>query len=112
MSPNVLARDLTADAPNEKWVKGDVKFVPTGEGLLYVAKMVDLYRREVVGKAMGESNDQILTERALNMALGAHDPSPGLIHHSDRGSAYKAGDYGEILAGRSIVCSTSQRKDC
>lgn len=111
VAPNVLARDFTADAPNTKWV-GDVTFVPTGEGWLYLATMVDLYNREVVGWAMGENNDQLLTARALNMALDAQDPPPGLVHHSDRGSTYTAGDYREILAGRGIVCSMSRRGDC
>jgi len=89
VAPNELDRDFSASAPNEKWV-GDVTFVPTDEGWLYLATMIDLFNREVVGWAMGENNDQKLTARALTMALEGHRPAPGLLHHSDRGATYTA----------------------
>ena len=106
-----LDRDFHAEAPNEKWV-GDVTYVPTGEGWLYLATMIDLYNREVVGWAMGEHNDQALTGRALAMAIEAQSPPPGLIAHSDRGSTYTAGDYRDSLREAGIVCSMSRRGDC
>lgn len=111
VAPNELARDFSAEAPNEKWV-GDVTFVPSGEGWLYLATLIDLHNREVVGWAMGENNDQVLTARALNMAIEVHDPAPGLLHHSDRGSTYTAGDYRRILSGIGARCSMSRRGDC
>ena len=110
-APNELQRDFSAEGPNEKW-GGDVTYVPTGEGWLYLATMIDLYNREVVGWAMGEHNDQMLTGRALAMALEAQSPPPGLIAHSDRGSTYTAGDYRDSLRDAGIVCSMSRRGDC
>ena len=68
VAPNVLARDFTATAPNQKWV-GDVTHIPTDEGWLYLATMIDLYNREIVGWAMSDRDDQALTRRCLNMAL-------------------------------------------
>lgn len=111
VAPNELARDFSASAPGQKWVT-DVTYIPTGEGWLYAATILDLYNREVVGWAMGESNDQRLTRRALLMALDDHAPPAGLIHHSDRGSTYTAGDYRELLASRGIVCSMSGKGEC
>ena len=111
VAPNVLGRDFVAEAANEKWV-GDVTFVPTGEGWLYLATLIDLHNREVIGWAMGEHNDQRLTARALTMALESRTPAPGLIHHSDRGSSYTAGDYRDMLAEHGVVCSMSRRGDC
>lgn len=78
VAPNTLDRDFHATAPNEKWVT-DVTFVPTDEGWLYLATMLDLYNREIVGWAMGETNDQLLTKQALDMALQTHKPPEGLL---------------------------------
>ena len=111
VAPNVLERDFVADGPNEKWVT-DVSFIPTDEGWLYLATILDLYNREVVGWSMGETNDQQLTRRALQMALQSHRPPRGMIHHSDRGSTYTANDYRALLAEHGIVCSMSRRGDC
>ena len=82
---NALNRDFSANSANEKWVT-DVTFVPTDEGWLYLASIIDLYNREVVGWAMGENNNTALTLRALGMALISRNPPEGLLHHSDRGS--------------------------
>ena len=79
MASNELDRDFTASNVNEKWVT-DVTFVPTDEGWLYLASMIDLYNREVIGWAMGESNDTALTLSALDMALELNNPPGGLIH--------------------------------
>ena len=111
VAPNTLDRDFTASAPNEKWVT-DVTFVPTDEGWLYLATMLDLYNREIVGWAMDDTNDQLLTKRALDMALEGHAPPGGLLHHSDRGSTYTAGDYRDALAENGIEASMSGKGDC
>ena len=111
VAPNTLDRDFEATAPNEKWVT-DVTFIPTDEGWLYLASMLDLYNREIVGWAMDDTNDQLLTKRALDMALQTHEPPEGLLHHSDRGSTYTAGDYRDALAENGIEVSMSRKGDC
>ena len=111
VAPNVLARDFTATAPNQKWV-GDVTFVETGEGWLYLATMIDLFNREIVGWAMGSTNDQVLTRQCLDMALDGCASTKELLHHTDRGSTYTAGDYRDALNDRGITCSMSRRGNC
>ena len=111
VAPNELAREFEAAEPGQKWV-GDVSYVPTGEGWLYTATVLDLYNREVIGWAMSETNDQHLTAQALRMAILEQRPSPGLIFHSDRGSTYTAGAYRDLLAEHAIVCSMSAKGDC
>ncbi|MFZ5541146.1 MAG: IS3 family transposase, partial [Pseudomonadota bacterium] len=85
VAPNVLAREFTATAPNQKWL-ADLTYVPTAEGWLYLALVLDLFSRKFVGWAMSDSMAQNLTLAALHMALGWRDPPAGLTHHSDRGS--------------------------
>jgi transposase InsO family protein len=80
VAPNVLGRDFEAVAPNRKWL-ADMTYVPTDEGWLYVALVLDLYARKLVGWAMSETMPQELTLRALELALGWRDPDAGLIHH-------------------------------
>ena len=111
VAPNTLDRQFTVDEPNAVWVT-DVTFVPTDEGWLYVATILDLYNREVVGWAAGDTNDQLLTAKALKLALSDHAPPAGLLHHSDRGSTYTAGDYRDLLAEHGIECSMSRKGDC
>ena len=111
VAANELDRDFTATNVNEKWVT-DVTFVPTDEGWLYLASMIDLYNREVVGWAMGESNDTALTLSALDMALDFNNPPEGLLHHSDRGSNYTAKDYRQALSDRGIQTSMSRKGNC
>jgi len=111
VAANELDRDFTATKADEKWVT-DVTFVPTDEGWLYLASMIDLYNREVVGWAMGESNDTTLTLQALDMALEFRNPPEGLVHHSDRGSNYTAKDYRQALSDRGIQCSMSRKGNC
>lgn len=108
---NELNREFSASSVNEKWVT-DVTFVPTDEGWLYLASILDLYNREVVGWAMGESNDTGLTLRALEMALTSHNPPEGLVHHSDRGSNYTAKEYRRALADRGVKVSMSRKGNC
>lgn len=110
-APNLLERDFTAEAPNRVWA-GDVTYLPTREGWLYLAVLLDLYSRRVVGFAMSEHNDEVLTLAALRMALDQRRPKSGLVHHSDRGSTYASGAYQDELATHELVCSMSRKGDC
>jgi putative transposase len=111
LAPNVLGRDFTATAPNQKWL-ADLTYVPTQEGWLYLALVLDLYARKLVGWAMSQTMPQELTLNALSMALGWRDPDDGLVHHSDRGSQYAAKDYRKKLKARGITVSMSRKGDC
>jgi transposase InsO family protein len=108
---NVLARDFAPKAPDRVWA-GDVTFLRTTEGWLYLAVVLDLYSRRVVGWAMSEDNDEQLTLSALQMALDQRQPAPGLVHHSDRGTTYASGTYQDVLAQHGIVCSMSRKGNC
>ena len=111
VAPNILERDFEATAPNQKWL-ADMTYVPTQEGWLYLALVLDLYARKLVGWAMSETMPQELTLSALDVALGWRDPQAGLVHHSDRGSQYAAKDYREKLKARGITVSMSRKGDC
>ena len=111
IAPNVLKRDFEASAPNKKWL-ADMTYVPTDEGWLYVALVLDLYARKLVGWAMSETMPQELTLSALDVALGWREPDAGLVHHSDRGSQYAANDYRKKLKARGITVSMSRKGDC
>lgn len=84
-APNLLPQDFTARSPNEKWT-GDITSIPTFEGWLYLAVILDVFSRRVIGWAMPEHCDELLVETALRMALARRQPEPGLLHHTDRGS--------------------------
>jgi len=111
VAPNMLDRDFDATAPNQKWV-GDVTFIDTAEGWLYLATMIDLYNREIVGWAVGDRNDQNLTRQCLDMALEGCTSPDQLLHHTDRGSTYTAGNYRDALNERGITCSMSRKGNC
>jgi len=111
VAPNVLQRDFEATAPNQKWL-ADMTYVPTDEGWLYVALVLDLYARKLVGWAMSETMLQELTLAALDVALGWRDPNAGLVHHSDRGSQYAASEYRKKLKARGVTVSMSRKGDC
>jgi len=111
LAPNVLERDFEATAPNQQWL-ADLTYVPTDEGWLYLALVLDLFARKIVGWAMSDTMPQELTLAALWVALGWRDPAPGLLHHSDRGSQYAAGDYRKVLQARGITVSMSGKGDC
>ena len=111
VTANTLDRDFTASAPNQKWVT-DVTFIGTDESWLYLAVIVDLFNREVVGWAMGSKNDTALTLRALIMAQSKHKPPAGLLHHSDRGSTYTCKAYRKALKKNGMDCSMSRRANC
>lgn len=111
VAPNVLGRDFEATAPNQKWL-ADLTYVPTDEGWLYLALVLDLFARKIVGWAMSDRMPQELTSAALWVALGWRDPQPGLVHHSDRGSQYAAHDYRNVLEARGITVSMSRKGNC
>ena len=111
IAPNLLSRHFTTNAPNKAWVT-DVTYIATGEGWLYLAAMLDLFSRRVVGYAMSDQNDRLLALDALGHALRARRPRRGLLHHSDRGSPYASDDYRAVLRNRGIVASMSRTGDC
>jgi len=96
VAPNVLQRNFTADQPNQKWL-ADITYIPTLEGWLYLASILDLYSRRIVGWGMSDRMTSDLTVSALAMALCQRQPAPGLIHHSDQGSQYTDGAYHALL---------------
>jgi putative transposase len=111
VAPNLLRRDFTADAPNTKWV-ADITGIETGEGWLYLAAIVDIYSRFVVGWAMGKERDEQLITFAAMMALGRRRPAAGLLHHSDQGSQYTSQGYQNLLKEHGIAISMSRKGDC
>ena len=111
IAPNLLDRKFEATRPNEKWV-GDTTELTTGEGRLYLAVVVDLFSRFVVGWALSASNNRHLTLKALEMALQHRGPTGELLHHSDQGSTYASEDYRSLLEARGISCSMSRRGNC
>jgi putative transposase len=113
IAANLLDRDFTAAAPNQRWVGDTTEFVIGDSGAkLYLAAILDLYSRFVVGWAVSAVNDRRLTLKALEMAVRRRCPEPGLLHHSDRGCTYTCEDYQTYLAARGITCSMSRRADC
>jgi putative transposase len=111
IAPNLLERDFTASAPNQAWVT-DITFLWTQQGWLYLAAILDLFSRRVVGWATSPNVDRHLALAALRTALRARRPSEGLVHHSDRGSTYASGDYRSALDAHGIECSMSRKGDC
>jgi len=109
---NVLDRQFEAEAPNQRWVGDTTEFVIGTSGKLYLAVILDLFSRFVVGWAVSAVNDRHLTIKALEMALKRRCPSSGLLHHSDQGCTYASEDYREMLAVHGIVCSMSRRGNC
>jgi transposase InsO family protein len=111
VAPNVLDRNFGALAPNEKWL-ADITYIPTREGWLYLATILDLYSRKIVGWAMRDNMRTELCLAALMMAIQRQRPSAGLIHHSDRGSQYAADDYRQTLTNAGMVQSMSRKGNC
>ena len=113
IAANLLDRDFTAAAPNQRWVGDTTEFVIGDSGAkLYLAAILDLYSRFVVGWAISAVNDRRLRLKALALALQCRCPEPGLLHHSDRGCTYTCEDYQTYLASHGIACSMSRRADC
>ena len=111
VAPNILNRQFAAEAPNRAWVS-DLTCVWTREGWMYVATVMDLYSRRVVGLATGASADHWLVGRALQMAISRRRPGPGLIFHSDQGRQYTASEIQKLLSRHQIVASMSRRGNC
>jgi putative transposase len=111
IAPNLIARDFTAEAPNRVWL-ADITYIPTAEGWLYLAAVMDLFNRKIVGWAMRDHMQVELASAALTMAIRQQRPQAGLIHHSDRGVQYAACDYRTALSAAGIVGSMSRKADC
>jgi len=111
IAPNLLARRFTVDAPNTVWT-GDMTYIPTREGWLYLAVVLDLFSRRIVGWAMGATIDAALACRALDMAWHSRSPTGGPIFHSDRGSQYASRRYAELLAEHGMKASMSGKGNC
>jgi transposase InsO family protein len=103
-APNVLQRDFKADRPNQKWLT-DITYIPTQEGWLYLAAVLDLYARRIVGWAMSNRMTSVLTIEALQMAIRQRRPQLSLLHHSDQGSQYTDGQYQALLKAHDIQVS-------
>ena len=112
VAANLLDRQFTADAPNRRWVGDTTEFVIGENGKLYVAALLDLFSRIVVGWAVSAVNDRQLALKALDMALKRRCPDVGLLHHSDQGSTYASEDYQRMLDAHGITCSMSRRGNC
>lgn len=111
VAPNLLARNFTAVAPDQVWVS-DITYLACEEGWEYLATVMDLYSRRIVGWAMQSTLERSLTLNALKMAIAQRRPGPGLIHHSDRGVQYACGDYQTALNERQMIPSMSRKGDC
>ena len=111
VAANTLDRVFTVAAPNRVWA-GDITYIWTLEGWLYLAVLLDLYSRRVIGWAMGSRLTADLAERALTMALTNRAPTAGLLHHSDRGSQYAATSYQRVLAASGLSPSMSRKGNC
>lgn len=111
IAPNILQRAFATSAPDEAWVT-DVTYIATNEGWLYLAVILDLFSRRVVGWATSSVNDRMLALTALTAAVRLRRPRPGLVHHSDRGSPYASDDYRAALRARGMVASMSRKGDC
>ena len=114
VAENVLNRKFSVTdiiAPNKVWVT-DITYIPTAEGWLYLAVILDLFSRRVVGWSMKHTMERSLTLDALRMALLQRNPGLGVLHHSDRGSQYACGDYRELLDQNGMMCSISRKGNC
>lgn len=111
VAANILARRFEAERPNQRWV-GDTTELITGNGKLFLAVILDLFSKYVVGWALSASNDRHLTIKALDMAIRRRCPEDGLLHHSDQGATYASEDYQKVLAAHGITCSMSRRGNC
>lgn len=111
IAPNRLAQLPAPTQPNKVWLT-DITYVPTGEGWLYLAGVLDACSRALIGWAMGASLDTAVPLAALLMALRHRKPKPGLIHHSDRGCQYASENYRQILAAHGLQASMSRKGNC
>lgn len=110
-APDRLKRKFSVDAPDRAWVS-DTTFIPTRQGWLYLAVVIELYSRQVLGWAMGSRNNAQLVQDALTMALWKRSKAGSVIVHSDRGSTYASADYQRLLKGYALLCSMSRKGEC
>jgi putative transposase len=111
VAENILNRNFKPEAPNKVWA-GDITYVWTTEGWLYLAVILDLFSRQVIGWSMSDRMTKELALDALRMAIAKRQPIPGLIHHTDRGSQYASGAYQKLLKAHGIICSMSRKGNC
>ena len=111
VAPNRLNQQFSADRPDQLWLT-DITYVPTTEGWLYLAVVLDVYSRRIVGWAMSDSLHRQLVIDALQMAITVRQPPPGLLHHSDRGSQYASDEYQALLTRARMVTSMSRKGNC
>ena len=111
VADNLVDQQFEADGSDEVWL-ADITYVRTDEGWMYLAAILDVDSRKIVGWSMADSLNRQLCLDALQMAIQRRDPEPGLIHHSDRGSQYASGDYQQMLDEADIECSMSRKGNC
>lgn len=111
INPHILERRFESGVPNRVWV-GDVTFIATRKGWVYLAVLLDLYSRKVVGWSMSKKNDKALALEALSMAIEQRKPRSGLLHHCDRGSVYTADEYRSMLRENHMIASMSRKGNC
>lgn len=111
IAPNILNRCFNIAKPNRVWV-GDVTFLSTRTGWLYLAVLLDLYSRKVIGWSMSDRNNKQLVLNALNMAIARRQPQSEILHHTDRGSIYGSDEYRSKLIAHGLVPSMSRKGDC
>ena len=111
MAPNLLNQEFKVNTPDSVWA-GDITYIHPHAGWLYLAVLLDLFNREVVGWSASHRMSRQLAIDALQMALGRRKPLKGLLHHSDQGSQYASTDYQKILKEHDMVCSMSRRGNC
>jgi putative transposase len=110
VAPDLVRRDFSASRPDETWV-ADITYVPTHEGWLFLATVMDLYSRKIVGWSMRDDLEAPLVVDALSMAVSRRKPPPGLVHHSDRGSQYASLAFGRTLRDAAIMASMGSKGD-
>jgi putative transposase len=111
VAQNILKQNFSAGAPNERWV-ADITYISTHQGWLYLAVVIDLYSRRVVGWSMSRWMSRRMVVDALRMAVAARQPGGPLVHHSDRGAQYTSDDFQDELANHGIECSMSGKGNC
>jgi transposase InsO family protein len=111
VAPNLLNQHFSVEAADSAWV-GDITYVWTDEGWLYLATLLDLFNREVIGWSASSRMTRQLAIDALQMALGKRNPGQGLLHHTDRGSQYASAEYQRILKEHGMICSMSRKGNC
>ena len=111
IAENIINRNFTADAPDQKWA-ADITYIPTKVGWLYLAVVMDLFSRRIVGWSMSDTIDSELVQSAMRQALADRRPEAGLIHHSDRGVQYASGNFQKLLDDNNAICSMSRKGNC